>query len=183
MKQVFNSFSVDVENDDDYKCPRMVELNIKLKNWTPNTKLTYVAAQSPDYLQSFTGSALPFADAEQAFDQTPNFGELVPKLDSFKIELQYPNAYYSHLGTRLIPPYVRITVEQNGKKNTEYVVLGEIAPFRLLSYQSTPVARYEPGFYDRGILKKGRTQEAILRASGYKMETPSNFWGGAISHP
>lgn len=182
MKQVFKSFSVYVENDE-CKCPRTVELKIKLKNWSPYTNVTYVAAQSPDYNQGFTGSALPFADAEMAFDQTPNFGELIPKTDTFNLILRYPNAYYSHLGSRLIPPYVRITVEQNGKKDTEYVVLGEIAPFRLLSYQTTPVARYEPGFYDRSKLKKGRSQEAILRASGYKMTTPENFWGGAIPHP
>lgn len=182
MKQDFNSFTVYVENDE-CECPRTVELKITLKDLTPTTVVSYVAAQSPDYNQSFTGSALPFANAEMAFDQTPNFGNIHPKTNVVEFKLRYPNAYYSHLGTRLIPPYVRITIKDENKEETEYVVLDEIAPFRLLSYQTTPVGRYEPGFYDRRKLKMGRSQEEILRASAYRMKTPENFWGGAVPHP
>lgn len=182
MKHAFGSFTVDIENDE-CVCPRKVVLNVKLNNWIPGTKVEYVAAQSPDYNQGFTGSALPFTDSEMAFDQTPNYGIIKPKKASFALKLNYPNSYYSHLGTRLIPPYVRITIDNKFGKVTEFVELGEIAPFRTLSWQNEPVGRFEPSFYDRSHLKKGRSQEAILRASGYRMETPPNFWGGAVPHP
>ena len=40
-----------------------------------------------------------------------------------------------------------------------------------------------PKFYDRSHLKAPRSQESILRSSGYQLETPINFWGKSIPHP
>jgi hypothetical protein len=182
MKHVFTLFEANVES---VKCefPKTVKIDIKLFNWSKDTQVSYLAASPPDRLQSFTGSALPYGDSEMAFQNTPNVETFHPLGEKFSINLEFPNSYYSHLGTRLIPPYVRISVEDSvtDKKETQYIILNDI-PFRTLTYQSTPVPRSGPQFYDRKYLKP-RSQEAILRSSGYKMNYPQNFWGGAIPHP
>ena len=164
------------------KCPNILKLKCTLKDWTPSTKVSYIAPQSPDLRQSYTGSAIPFPDAEIAFENTTNKGEIKPKKSVFYIRMRYPNSYYSHLGTRLIPPHVILTVEKNNSKYTKYVVVGEAAPFRMLSYPSSPIPRISPVFYDRCKMDNSRTQEQILRSSGYKLITPDNFWGGAVPH-
>jgi hypothetical protein len=65
----------------------------------------YLAASPPDYRSSFAGSALPFADARQAFDRTPNRGVLNLGADrTFEVRLLYPNAYYAGLGSVYVPP-------------------------------------------------------------------------------
>jgi hypothetical protein len=157
-----------------------------IKNWNPDMTISYLAAKNPDYNQSFTGSALPFPDAEIAFDRTPNNGHFKPSSREFQIHLQFPNSYYSHLGTRFIPPHVRINIQSgNVKLCSEILEVGEVAPFRLLSYQSTPMPRTSPLFYNRSHmteLPQIRTQEQILRDSEYSLTTPLNFWGGAIPH-
>ena len=183
MKHVFSSFSANVVRDP--KNPRMVILECQLFNWNPSVIVTYLAGQAPDYCQSYSGSALPFPDAEVAFDQTPNHGSFHPETSKFAIRIAFPNSYYSHVGTRLIPPHVRISVKRHSEAKdmiSEVIELGEIAPFRHLSYQSNPVPRINPTFYDRSHLRKPRSQEQILRASGYRLTTPNNFWGKAVPH-
>tara|TARA_Y100000389_G_scaffold205111_1_gene263346 strand:- start:7382 stop:7930 length:549 start_codon:yes stop_codon:yes gene_type:complete len=182
MKHIFTLFEATTEFK---KCqfPNEVEVDINLFKWSKNTTVSYLAAAPPDRLQSFTGSALPFKDAEMAFENTPNKETFRPISNQLKFVLKFPNAYYSHLGTRLIPPYVRITVEdsETEDKETQYISLGEI-PYRHLSWQSEPVPRIGPQFYDRKHLN-ARSQEDILKSSEYKMKYPMNFWGGAIPHP
>jgi len=164
------------------KCPNTLKLDITVKNGQIPKKVSYLAPQSPDYRQSYTGSAMPFSDAEIAFQNSNNKGSFVPTKNYFSINMNYPNSYYSHLGTRLIPPHVILTIEFGYKKYREIVKLDDTAPFRLLSYQSTPKPRISPIFYDRSKMKNNRTQEEILRQSGYKLSTPEDFWGGAVPH-
>ena len=75
---------------------------------------------------------------------------------------------------------MRLTIFHNSKSNVEFIELGENAPFRTLSYQSKPVPRMAPKFYDRSHLKAPRSQESILRASGYQLKTPKLIFG---EHP
>jgi len=178
MNQDSSNISVEVIR----KCPNMLKLKCTLKDWTNSTKVFYKAPQPPDLRQSYTGSAIPFPDAEIAFDNTINQGTIITKKSVFYIRMKYPNAYYSHLGTKLIPPHVILTVQNSKSKYTKYVVLDEVAPFRLLSYPSNPAPRTNPVFYDRSQLDNNRTQEAILRESGYRLVTPDNFWGNAVPH-
>ena len=180
MKHVFSSFSVNVVraiND-----PRSIILECELNNLNEKTVVSYLAAAAPDYGQSYSGSALPFPDAIIAFENTQNQGSFHPETSKFAIKLAFPNAYYSHVGTRLIPPHVRINVGTNTSKESHVIELGDVAPFRLLSYQSNPVPRSNPTFYDRSHLTKPRSQEKILRESGYRLVTPYNFWGNAVPH-
>ena len=166
-------------------CAKTVRLELTLKNKKCETILSYSAAKPPDYRQSYTGSALPFPDAQIAYQNSPNIGKynVVNNFVSFKIYV--PNSYYSHVGTRLILPHVRIDLMNTNNKiySSEIIELGEIAPFRMLSYPSMPVPRDSPGFYSREHLTTARTQEAILRSSGYTLTTPPNFWNGGVPHP
>ena len=178
MRSDFQNFAIEVKKI----CPSKTVLRVYIKNLNKSTKVSYLAAQSPDYIQSYTGSALPFPDAEIAFQNTKNKGNFIPTSSSFDLTLRTPNSYYSHLGSRLIPPHVIFTVETNGQVEKEIIELGEIAPFRTLSYQSVPAPRNGPSFYDRSSMKLGRSQEEILRSSGYRLTTPNNFWGDFIPH-
>ena len=136
------------------------------------TTVSYIKPNPPNYIQSFTGSALPYNDALVAFENTENRGSFRPTSSKFSIMLKFPNAYYSHLGTRLMPPHVRITVHNGISSESKIIELTEAAPFfRLLSYQSNPVPRVSPTFYDRSHLQKPRSQEEILRSSGYRLST------------
>ena len=179
MKYTSPSIKVNVVRPD----TKTVILECELTQFNKTTSVSYIAAQSPDYLQSYTGAGLPFPDAISAYENTRNSGKFQPRSRKFSIKLQFPNSYYSHLGTRLIPPHVRLTIFHNSESKVEFIELGENAPFRTLSYQSKPVPRMTPNFYDRSHLKQQRSQESILRASGYQLKTPSNFWGTSIPHP
>ena len=179
MKHVFPSIKVNVVRPN----PNDIILECELAKWDKNTYVSYMAAQPPNYRQSYTGSGLPFPDAISAHQSTKNIGKFHPKSNKFSIKLPFPNAYYSHLGTRLVPPHVRLTIVNKSESVTEFIELGENIPFRTLSYQSNPVPRMTPGFYNRSHLKIPRSQEKILRSSGFTLKTPSNFWGMAIPHP
>lgn len=178
MRSDFKNFAIEVKKI----CPSKTTLRVYIKNLNKSTKVSYLAAQPPDYIQSYTGSAMPFPDAEIAFQETKNKDSFKPTSSTFDLTLRTPNSYYSHLGSRIIPPHVIFTVETNGIVEKEVIELGEIAPFRTLSYQSVPAARISPSFYDRSTMKLGRSQEEILRSSGYRLTTPNNFWGGAVPH-
>tara|TARA_Y100000389_G_scaffold179456_1_gene193539 strand:+ start:19798 stop:20337 length:540 start_codon:yes stop_codon:yes gene_type:complete len=179
MKYIFPNFTVEVERN----CQTSLTLNILLKKFDKYTEVSYLAAQPPNLLQSYTGSALPFPDAEIAYQNTINKGSFKPNSANLSISMKFPNAYYSHLGSRLINPHVILTVSHNNKVDREIIELGEIAPFRLLSYQSNPVPRISPLFYHRETKQKTPSQEELLRKSGYKLKTPNNFWGDRIPNP
>ena len=53
-----------------------VKINGRVSNYIPssNTKVVFWAPNPPVYRTSFSGSALPFANEEMAFEQTPNAG-------------------------------------------------------------------------------------------------------------
>lgn len=140
----------------------------------------YVAANAPDYRATYTGSGLPFANAQQAFENTPNRGKVKLLNNTFEIKLAFPNAYYKHLGTVLVPPTVYIEYKnKDGKLRQVIVKLSDGIPYRLLTYpmQSTK-ARVDASFYDNQDLPT-RSQEAILRSSAYPTTNKMhpNFWG------
>lgn len=166
-------------------CAKTIRLEVTLKDKRCETILAYSAAKPPDYRQSYTGSALPFPDAQIAYQNSPNVGKIKMVGNNVSFKIHVPNSYYSHVGTRLILPHVRIDLMDMNKNSysSEIIELGEIAPFRMLSYPSIPVPRDSPNFYSREHLTTARTQEEILRSSGYTLKTPPNFWNGGVPHP
>ena len=120
-----------------------------------------------------------------AFENTKNYGAFQCSQREITINIDFPNSYYSHVGTRLVLPYIKLSLLDSSKKtvNTEVIQLGEVGPFRLLSYPTVPTPRDSPLFYSRENMDCARTQEEILRDSVYQFSTPSNFWGKSIPHP
>ena len=137
----------------------------------------YAAAAPPDYRSSFEGSALPFADAQQAFYNTPNRGTAHVDADGrFTISMRMPNSYYLGLGTVRQPPMVHLVYTHNGARHQTSRQISRGVPYRSLTY---PAKRANAMFYAPEALLV-RSQEAILMASAYpdlNVEA-DDFWGG-----
>jgi hypothetical protein len=149
-----------------------------LRHTPDDGRLHYLAAAPPDLRTSAAGSALPFADAEQAFCNTPNRGTIHVggPGNHFQVRLRCPNAYYAGLGTVYIPPTLHLKYMHGGRAVHEARQVSEGVPFRALTY---PPARTGPEFYavpDRLL----RSQEQILYDSAFPdfNRQPADFWGG-----
>ena len=162
----------------------------QLKDNKDDVTVLYWASNPPDFRASFSGSGLPYANPEQAFDRSPNVGAVKTVNGKFEFKIFYPNAYYVGLGSLYIPPHVHIKV-CNGTKEGVYhsIKLTNGIPFRTLTYPAPPSKnpRNGPLFYHNKNLTL-RTQEQILRDSGYpshgrvgdvieENSVPDNFWG------
>lgn len=141
----------------------------------------YVAASPPDYRATYTGSGLPFANQEQAFYNSPNIGHANVVDGTFEIKLMYPNSYYVGLGTVLVPPSLMVFyVDQEGNEKEVTIKISEGIPYRTLTYPITKKApRDSAMFYSSGWSLPVRTQEQVLRDSGYPSTNvmPDNHWG------
>lgn len=145
----------------------------------PNSMVMFWAANPAHRNGSFSGSGLPYANPEMAFDRSINVGAVKANNGSFRFSLQYPSAYYAGLGSLYIQPQVHIKVCEPGNKKYDTVVLGEGVPFRSLTYPAPPSnrPRTSPLFYASNLPVRG--QESILRSAGYPRNhyVPDNFWG------
>lgn len=166
-----------------------VKVNGQVKDYDGRqTKVVFWAAAPPDYRTSYSGSGLPYPNAEVAFQQTPSYGTVPVAPDgTFAFSLPLPSGYYSNLGTLYVNPHVRIQVVKNGKSGpVETIKLAEGVPFRLLTYPPVPstAPRCSPSFYDNRDILPVRTQEQILRDSAYPSNNkmPANFWGLTPAH-
>ena len=149
----------------------------KITEPVDSDEVRYIAANPPDYRATFTGSGLPFANQDQAFDNTPNTGYVKLVDGTFEIHLMYPNSYYIGLGTVMIPPTVYLLYKnRDGVDRRVSIVLSEGIPYRTLTY---PSQRGNVGFYEGGWRLPVRTQEEVLRDSRYPSTnyTSPNFWG------
>ena len=153
-----------------------------------NNKILFWAPNPPTYTTSFTGSGLPYANPTMAYDNTPNRGMTTANNGNFEFRLRYPNSYYMGLGTVCVEPSCHIKLcgdNSDGKIHT--IKLGNGIPFRMLSYPPTSDtrARANPSFYEGRDKLPVRTQEQVLRDSGYPEANvmPKDFWGLTPSHP
>ena len=150
-------------------------------------RVMYWASAPPTYGTSFSGSGMPYPNPATAFDRTPNRGVVeLNSIGEFTFRIKYPNAYYVGLGSLYVPPHVNLKLcvagldEADPANKTVSLTIDEGIPFRLLTYPAPPSKkpRTGPMFYCEPC-QGARTQEAILRASGYpeKNVMPDNFWG------
>lgn len=144
--------------------------------------VSYIAATSPDFRASFTGSALPFHTQNQAFDRSPNRGTApIGEGNTFTVKIKYPNSYYAGLGTVIVPPTLYIYYKTvKGEDRIVKVPVSKGIPFRHLTYpMQFTRARKDAMFYDGGWEMPVRSQEQILRDSAYPSvnSMPDNFWG------
>lgn len=148
----------------------------KIPDISTPISLEYAAAAPADRHSTFTGSGLPFPNAKQAFEDTPNRGSVkTDKFGHFSITLKSPNAYYIGLGSTYVPPtlYVSWITIHNESKHESFLISKGI-PFRKLTY---PWQRTDASFYGSIRHLPVRSQEQILRDSAYPNEEPENFWG------
>lgn len=113
-----------------------LKYTIRGKFTTSGSKnVRFTAAAPADLRLSYSGSGLPFANPEQAFDGTPNQGEFQSNPDgSFEFQIWSPNSYYTCQGVNLIDPHVTITAEGPGLSLRKYnLKLGPAIPNRSLS--------------------------------------------------
>jgi hypothetical protein len=142
---------------------KVIGYNVEISGHVKNTKqVNYVAPAPPDHRSSYAGSALPFPNIEQAFDNTPSAGIVnVDVNGNFVINIATPNAYYTQLGTIYVPPTIRLSYEEDGHVVNQSIVLNGI-PYKTLTY---PWQRQNVMFYDS--CNPTRSQEEILRSRGY----------------
>jgi hypothetical protein len=150
------------------------------RSFTVDNKLLFFAAKCPDYRTAYSGSALPFVDAEMAYESTPSRGVVDVRSDGrFSFSIESPNAYYSALGTVFVKPHVQLVLTKNDEVVDVYTLkVSEGIPYRTLSYPDAP-PRCSPLFYGNRDTLPVRTQEQVLRDSTYPPSnvTASNFWG------
>ena len=168
------------------KLENKLEITGSIKVDTPNTYVTYWAADPSENHQSFFGSQLPFPSKFMAFSRRKNMGQVKIENKQFKFIIEMPNAFYKALGTYYVPPMVNIRLCES---TSEYdsIQLSNGFPYKYLNHPAiiTPGAnikkQYKPSvplFYtNRNFELRG--QEQILRESGVPEfnKMPANYWG------
>ena len=154
-----------------------------------DSNIMFWAPNPPTYVTSYSGSGLPYANPDMAYDNTPNKGMVKASNGSFEFRIRYPNSYYMGLGTVCVEPCCHIKLcGPNEDSKIHTIKLGNGIPFRMLTYpplKSDGRARSGPMFYAGGWDLPVRSQEQICRESGYPEENkmPENFWGLKPPHP
>lgn len=151
-----------------------------------DNKIFYIAAAGADRRASYMGSGLPFANQIQAFDNTPNVGQLKLDFDkSFEIPLVTPNSYMVGLGSVQIPPTLYVMyLRGDGEKRTVSIKVAEPIAYRLMTYPTDPRPRVDATFYDNQFKLVPKTQEQIFYDSVYPCDkvTLPDFWGMKPPH-
>lgn len=148
----------------------------------------FVRAANPiDKRSSISGSGLPFVNAQQAFENSPNIEEIEVGLNNtFAIDILMPNSYYIGLGTVLVPPSLFIDFHNGLERRTITIEVNKPLPYKSLTYpiSTEHASRSSPLFYAGGSELPSRSQEDILYDSAYPSSAdpvnralPVNFWG------
>jgi len=169
--------SIDYIDDDQTDKRHDLILNVKLAEKVDGQVLHYYAANPPDYRTSYSGSGLPFANYEQAYENTTNYGSVEVKNNGdATIKMRFPNSYYINLGNYIVHPNVKITYNINNVEKEINVKLSDGLPYRSLTH---PFIRNSSNFYGHGWSLPVLSQENILKNSAYpSMNTHyDNFWG------
>lgn len=165
------------ESDSDESSRYDLFLKVRVMSAIDNNRIHYIAANPPDYLTSYSGSGLPFANFNQAFENTSNHGSVDVDSDgNGVVKMRFPNSYYEDLGNHLVTPRVTFIYYVDGVKKHLHANLSDGLPYRSLTH---PKARESPTFYGHGWSLPVASQETILRNSAYpsKNEHYDNFWG------
>ncbi len=184
------TFSIDnIQGEIIYHNRYDITVKGEIQNTVNGGIIHYEAPNPIDRLSSFSGSGLPFVNYQQAFDNTPNRGNIELSTNNyFSIDILMPNSYYVGLGTVLIPPSLFIKYHNGEKQVTVPIKVNQAVPYRSLTYPislehaSRKNSLFYSGMWDLPV----RTQEQILRDSGYPetfnrqpqhKSIPVNFWG------
>jgi hypothetical protein len=156
-------------------------IKIRINENVSLNKVFFIAAAPAESRSSYTGSGLPFASPPQAFDNTPNQGQVALNTShQGQIRIKLPNAYYAGLGTYYVPPTLYLKYNNGYMEKLISVKLSDGIPYRMLTYPIRgTMPRKDVTFYQGMWELPVRTQEQILRDAAYpdvnKMHP--NFWG------
>jgi hypothetical protein len=151
-------------------------INIHTKQNIDNNTLYFIAPNPPDYRTSYSGSALPFFNKEQAFDNTSNKGKVLFKNKKASFGIKYPNSYYHDLGNIQVVPHVDLLYSINGKEYIySYKLSDNPIPYRSLTH---PYTRTSPLFYKPKTEKTVASQSQLLCDTAYPVTNTSinDFW-------
>jgi hypothetical protein len=170
-----NDVSASIEISPDGK---VATIRGSIKEYVVDRKLVYAAAAPADRRASFSGSGLPFPNANQAFDNTPNIGTVLtdPGSGSFTIQIKVPNAYYVGLGSVYVQPKIYLNWHNGHVAKERALNISEGIAYRKLTY---PWQRSSTMFYENlPVQLPVRSQEQILRDSAYNVNKEADkFWG------
>ena len=153
-----------------------ITVNGNLKIASSNVKIVYWAANPPTFNYSFSGSALPFFNKEQAFDNTSNKGKVLFKNKKASFGIKYPNSYYHDLGNTQVVPHIDLLYSINGKEYIySYKLSDNPIPYRSLTH---PYTRTSPIFYKPKTEKTVASQSQLLCDTAYPVTNTSinDFW-------
>ena len=103
-----------------------------IKGETPNPgSVSYWAASPPDRRLSYSGSGLPFPNAEIAYENTPNVGKVPVVEGQFEFRIEKPNTFYVGQGQELLQSHVNFRVP--GVDKTFTLKFGAAVPSRSLT--------------------------------------------------
>jgi hypothetical protein len=139
--------------------------------------INWIAPKGIHRGMSFSGSGLPYQNADQAFEGTENTGVIKSPDGSFVLEMPtFPSAYYTGLGSVYVPPVLMLEAVKGDERFRTHVFLSpEGVPFRWSS-GAPPGPRAEPNNSElgRAMFYNGReqlpifqNQEMLLRSRGY----------------
>lgn len=157
----------------------VIRINVFLDVMTDDGLVYYIAPAPADTMHSFQGSGLPFANAEQAFDN-PTMGVVSQNSDgNCVIECRLPNSYYIEVGNKLIRPHMNLSYYSGGEKVNATIDLNLYVPYRSLypPFKENDPMNYA-GQFDIPIM----TQEKLFRSYAYP-ESPmptdaqETYWG------
>ena len=151
-------------------------INIHTKQNIDNNTLYFIAPNPPDYRTSYSGSALPFFNKEQAFDNTSNKGKVLFKNKKASFGIKYPNSYYHDLGNTQVVPHIDLLYSINGKEYIySYKLSDNPIPYRSLTH---PYTRTSPIFYKPKTEKTVASQSQLLCDTAYPVTNTSinDFW-------
>jgi hypothetical protein len=141
------------------------------------SSIKYIAARPADLRFAFSGSGYPFANKEQAFDNTPTRGHLKVTGSAFRVTFETPNSYYTDFGRKIIVPTLFIMYKDlNGKEKVIEIVVDNQIPYRFLQY---PEQRRDTTFYHAHHNLPVRSQEQVLIDSEYPVSKrmADDYWG------
>jgi len=141
--------------------------------------IRWIAPKSPHRTTGFSGSGLPYHDADQAFLNTENTGVIESSDGTFNINMRtLPSAYYTGLGSVYVPPVLMLEtrLDNSVESYRTHVFLSPIGmPYRWIA-GAPPGPRATPNDEEvgRSMFYTGRenlglfqNQEAQLRFKGY----------------
>ena len=140
--------------------------------------LQFKAARPADHRASYTGSAFPFANKQQAFDNTPTQGKVKVMGNTFRLTFPIPNSYYANVGTQFVPPTLFVSyINGNGSNQIIEIQVDEQIPYRFLQF---PSQRQNATFYHAHHNLPVRTQEQVLLDGQYPTsprKMAGDYWG------